>query len=287
MEIANSTMEYVSNLGMWGPVTATLDWCEMNYQFSYYIAEMANTWSNLATVFLALFGAWQTYRQRLPTRFLLGWLGFGVVGLGSFLFHMTLLYEAQLADELPMIYVGSYSCFVLFDTATGFISPMNKKSKNLGTFFTAFNILFTLAYAIYRNPVFHQVVFATLMLTVLFRTEYLMRSSAIPEAMLKQLKTVFRGGAVTFVAGFVIWNLDNIFCLDLTGWKFAITWPAAFLLEGHAWWHVLTAAGTYFLLVGTSVLTLAVKDSPKNYRLGTFAGIPIVERVTQLHEKQL
>lgn len=276
----------VNRLGAWGPPTATLEWCEINYQFSHYIAEMANTTSNLVTIILALFGAYQAFKQRLPTRFLIGWLGFGFVGLGSFLFHMTLLYEAQLADELPMIYVASYSCFALFDTNTGFILPRAKSTKQWAAFFVIFDLLFTLSYAIFRNPIYHQVVFASLMLTVVARTEYIMRSRQLPEHMAKELKTIFRIGATIFLTGFLIWNLDNVFCENITGWKTAIQWPSAFLLEGHAWWHVLTAVGTYLLLVGTNYLTLAVKDSPKNYKLGYECGIaPAVQRVESIKPK--
>jgi dihydroceramidase len=39
-------------------------------------------------------------------------------------------------------------------------------------------------------------------------------------------------GAWLFVFGFVVWNLDNIFCTALTRQKVAIGWPSAFLLEG-------------------------------------------------------
>lgn len=43
-----------------------------------------------------------------------------LVGIGSFFFHATLQYQAQLADELPMIYVGSFSLWMLFDNKPGF-----------------------------------------------------------------------------------------------------------------------------------------------------------------------
>lgn len=40
--------------------------------------------------------------------------------VGSIAFHSTLLYEWQLADELPMIFSASCSVFILLDTARGF-----------------------------------------------------------------------------------------------------------------------------------------------------------------------
>lgn len=58
------------------------------------------------------------------------------------IFHATLLYEAQLADELPMIYVATYCASVLFDTQKGF-SLRNAKAAFLTTAFFAFNIFFT------------------------------------------------------------------------------------------------------------------------------------------------
>lgn len=39
----------------------------------------------------------------METRFLLSYLSILAVGFGSWLFHMTLLYEFQLFDEIPMV----------------------------------------------------------------------------------------------------------------------------------------------------------------------------------------
>ena len=89
--------------------------------------------------------------------------------------------------------------------------------------------------AIYRNPVYHQVVFATLMISLALRTMYLINSDiskSVPSAVKKRVSRIYQTGLLIFLAGFVIWNVDNIYCGTLTEWKRAVGWPAAFFLEG-------------------------------------------------------
>jgi len=229
--------------GFWGPVTATLDWCEANYQFSEYIAEMVNSISNVFTIALACFGAYLVRRESLPSRYFWGYIGLGIVGLGSFAFHATLLYSAQLADELPMILSSSWTCFTLHDTEPTFI--WTKRSYALMTAYVLSNATFAIAYVVYRNPIFHQAIFASCILVIVYRTEVLIRCPTpirpqLPKDVISRLRKTFWFGCGTFISGFVIWNLDNIFCASITSWKQFIGWPAAFLLEGHAWWHLLT-----------------------------------------------
>jgi len=275
----NESME--SSKGYWGPVTATLDWCEANYQFSHYVAETANTWSNIATVGLALWGALQARAANLPSRYLTGYTGFAIVGLGSMFFHASLTYEAQLADELPMVYVATYCSAMLFDTEKGF-SLRTVKSASLISAFVLFNILFTWSYAVYRNPVYHQVVFASIMFINAFRTVYLLNYSqhaqSIPDAKKAAVTRTFMSGASIFALGFFVWNLDNIFCNTVTEWKTSLGWPAAFLLEGHSWWHVFTATGTYLMLLGNTYLTLCIKDHHSKYALDYSSVIPTIAR---------
>ncbi|KAJ8523363.1 hypothetical protein ONZ45_g222 [Pleurotus djamor] len=267
--------------GLWGPVTATLDWCEANYQFSYYIAELANTFSNFFTIALALLSSLHTWEQGLPPRFLAGSAGFGLVGIGSFAFHATLLYEAQLADELPMVYVASFTLYLLFDSAPGF-STDSFRSKALIAALVAFDVLFTWSYYLYRNPVYHQVVFATLLIFVTLRVMTYLRSpharNTIPEHKTAQITRLFSTGVVSFATGFLIWNLDNIFCDTITRWKGSLGWPAAFLLEGHSWWHVLTGLGTYYKSIGIQYLILCMKDDHRNYVVDYKYGLPYIKR---------
>ncbi|KAI0059486.1 alkaline phytoceramidase [Artomyces pyxidatus] len=266
---------------MWGPVTATLDWCEANYQFSQYIAEVANTFSNLFSIAVAVYGARRAIKQSLPARYVAGFTGFALVGIGSFAFHATLLYEAQLADELPMIYLASYISFVLLETEPGY-GLKSTYSRVLLAMSLLFDGLFTLSYYLYRNPVYHQVVFASLMLATGLRAHYLRTwseaSRRLPDRHKDAFLELFIGGAGLFLLGFLIWNLDNIFCDTLTRWKNIIGWPLAFLLEGHSWWHVLTGSGSYFLLQGVAYRTLCIKDDRHNYQTSRWLGLPLIYR---------
>ncbi|EIN13922.1 phytoceramidase [Punctularia strigosozonata HHB-11173 SS5] len=297
---ASTSADPFARQGFWGPVTATLDWCEENYKFSHYICEVANTFSNVFTIWIALHGARKTLEQSLPKRFLVGWLGFALVGIGSFAFHATLLYEAQLADELPMIFVASYSAFILYNTETGF-GHRNLRSYFLALAVAAFDILFTWSYATwYRNPMYHQIVFALLVIATSSRVTYLIRwspaSMRVPDKTRSSILQMFWTGAGLFALGFGIWNMDNALCGTLTRWKASIGWPAALLLEGnernflpftrhaepqagHSWWHVFTAWGTYLMISGVICETVCVKDDPRRYRLGGSSGLPHVEIV--------
>lgn len=100
--------------------------------------------------------------------------------------------------------------------------------------------------SVYRNPIYHQAVFAIIMITAAGRTAYVLRHSKLaaymPEDVKSSIARIFSSGAAIFALGFFVWNLDNIFCNTITGWKQAVGWPAAFLLEGHSWWHILTVS---------------------------------------------
>ncbi|KAI5122368.1 hypothetical protein M0805_004125 [Coniferiporia weirii] len=276
-----------SRPGAWGPVTSTLDFCEANYHISHYVAEMANTLSNFVTVGLAIYGAHAIWAQGLPSRYLFGFLSLAVVGIGSFAFHATLLHAAQLSDELPMVYTASCSMFILFDTsrdAANFDIRGNKKSQRLLLGVILFDIAFSYSYWLYRNPIYHQVVFASIMIVISARGAWLLHwseaSVRFRQETKKTIANLYNAGAGAFVLGFAIWNLDNFFCDTLSEWKAFLGWPAAFLLEGHSWWHILTALGSYLMWTGTICETLCIKDTPDKYTVVYDWGyIPLIERL--------
>ena len=89
---------------------------------------------------------------------------------------------------------------------------------------------------VYRNPVYHQIVFASLIVITTLRVTYLLNlsdaSQRIPAKAKKTITRFFSTGSAMFALGFLIWNVDNTFCHTLTAWKVSIGWPIAFLLEG-------------------------------------------------------
>lgn len=87
----------------YGNHTATIDWCELNYTHTPYIAEFYNSLTNFPTILLGLYGAYRSIKGGLRKRFALGFLGLTGIGLGSFGFHASLKWEWQLMDELPMV----------------------------------------------------------------------------------------------------------------------------------------------------------------------------------------
>lgn len=109
--------------GFWGTPTGDFDWCEENYPYSEgplrYVAEPFNTLTNLAWLFLTLgCGCRLKWLNMLDVQAVLGLLLAAMIGSGSFVFHATLLYEAQLSDELPMLNFIILSSLVAYNRPT-------------------------------------------------------------------------------------------------------------------------------------------------------------------------
>lgn len=98
-------------MGFWDEISknytirpAEINWCEPNYTQSHYIAEFQNSFSSLFITLGGLIGFYWAYKYRHPASLQVLALLIAVVGVGSFLFHQTLLFPMQLLDELPMMY---------------------------------------------------------------------------------------------------------------------------------------------------------------------------------------
>lgn len=87
----------------WGPIDAAHQFCEGKYAVSPYVAEFCNTFSNVPCYIIpGLFGLYRATALGYCLRMKLLWCTFILVGIGSFLFHLTMRFHWELLDEIPM-----------------------------------------------------------------------------------------------------------------------------------------------------------------------------------------
>ncbi|KAK0628525.1 ceramidase-domain-containing protein [Bombardia bombarda] len=257
--------------GFWGEQTSTLNWCEEDYNITYYCAELVNTLTNVIFMWLGVRGIRNVLQYSHSPVFLLGFVGYVVVGLGSMAFHTSLKYSMQLADELPMIYTV---CIMAYAT---FSYERSAKVRFLvGVAIVGLASFITIYYLHAKDPVFHQAAYAIITLASTFRTFYVMEYQLRPamkkrspyecdEHMRKMWKLSLTG-ILTFLAGFFLWNMDNIFCRYLLAAKNQMLLPWAVVLEAHGWWHILTGLA-YHLILWRLWLTRCLDGSEDEFML--------------------
>jgi len=245
----------------WGPVTSNVDWCEPNYVHTYYIAEFYNTISSLPMTFLGLFGIYvSVYNAHLyGKRFILAFFFLFLVGVGSTLFHMTLLYEYQLLDELPMI-LGTFiflftvsdipynrpertgTIYKLLSIDSLFVSSLfpfhvSGKSELRGVVLTLYGILTMITMVLYKNsPLPMNISFVGMVVFIVYRGFRIYYENSD-----KSLRTYYLISAVAYSVGGTCWIVEKQFCRELF-------FVAQYL---HMLWHLLAGVGTYIFVTWT------------------------------------
>ena len=229
-------------VGFWGQPTATLDWCEKNYVVSYYIAEFWNTITNLWFIVPAIYGIIDSYKQGFETRYIACYALLLLTGVGSWLFHMTLLYPMQLLDELPMIWGAVVMLYGLYRSRNTFASG----GKNAGIALAFYASIVTAMYLLNKNPIFHQVMCGIIIVTnVLLALRYNdLQYHRVANAL-------FLGGLFMCCLGFMLWNIDNQACSHLTYFREVtlsngnIGSLISPLTQLHGWWHAAMGYAGY------------------------------------------
>jgi len=265
----------VGNQGHWGDITSSVDWCELNYMFSQYIAEFWNSTSPFSMVLVGLFGIVLHYKL-LEKRFLLAFFFVSVLGVGSVLFHGSLKHETQMLDELPMLYAAFTTTYILLENkdkpvfgswlapslvawsiitscATFFATGiwqflMFHFSFGSAEFFSLYRI-----YTIYSkwqqssNTEDEKVSSSAQLQQQLVTTGYeKSKASHIVQTIQQDIKILFKRGMSAYGIGLFVWQFDLRYCELLQVW-----WPEWSGLPNpqfHAWWHVCVSTGFYFLI---------------------------------------
>lgn len=258
--------------GFWGEQSSTLNWCEEDYSITYYCAEAVNTLTNVVFMYLGVKGIRNVLAYRHSSVFILAFLGYMVVGLGSMAFHTSLKYSMQLADELPMIYTVCIMAYAAFSYKR---SPVMRAL--IAVALAGLACFITVYYLYAKDPVFHQVAYGILTLSATCRGFFVMERDLAPvlekrvpsEApqLMREIRTLAVTGIVMFLGGFFLWNLDNIFCHHLILARNQIKLPWAVVLEGHGWWHILTGLGAYHMIIWRVWLNRCLDGSEKEYML--------------------
>ncbi|XP_071798952.1 alkaline ceramidase 3-like [Asterias amurensis] len=220
--------------GVWGKPTSTLDWCEENYVVTPYIAEFWNTISNIAMIIPPLLSLYYISMCKVERRFYWSCLAFLSVGLGSWCFHMTLLYEMQLLDELPMIWGSCVFLYAFYE------SNAKPKSHNypLAAALLLYAVAVTFIYILTKDPIFHQAAYALQVFGLIFRGLYCV---LINKQEFSAFLFVY--SIVLYTAGFILWVIDQSFCSQIRQARSDFSVPA--VLQLHGWWHIFAGLGTH------------------------------------------
>ncbi|GMI19894.1 hypothetical protein TeGR_g10727 [Tetraparma gracilis] len=235
--------------GFWGEQTSTIDWCERNYVVTPYIAEFWNTISNSAFILVGLMGMVQAIRHRYEPRFVLIGLGIMIVGFGSSAFHGTLLFEYQMADELPMIWsimVWNYAMFLCESTKT------TVKHTVTATICATYAIVYSVMHVYFAFTTTFQLNFALMTLISGYilhrqccehtgasfipfvRVRKRLPSEHFNTKEIQNLYSLCWHYAVVITSALAVWLIDQHACDVLHNLPFGIPNP-----QLHAWWHVL------------------------------------------------
>lgn len=219
-------------VGFWGAITASVDWCEPNYQLTPYIAEPFNTLSSLAMVGVGEFGVYKNDATCWKHWFCFRLIS--LVGFGSFLFHMTLKYYNQMLDELPMVWTSALVLNLCLEMHFG------KLPRWVCPSLFSFTLLVSVATSICTGP-YQVAVFRTaftileLASVVLGAIHYLRLPQRSP------LRRVSEVGLLMNVVAVSCWIFDVHRCEVISALYFN---P-----QLHAIWHVTVSFGIYHAIL--------------------------------------
>ncbi|PCH93714.1 MAG: hypothetical protein COB85_06525 [Bacteroidetes bacterium] len=202
-------------------------------RYGEWIRQPADTWSNLAFIFVSIVIIWMVYYQKPETRNNLAqnpsysWLfalASFLTGVGSFYYHASLTFMSQWFDVMGMYF--SVTFFIIYN-----LDRLRKlgPTKVYASYF-AINIL--LGVLLVTIPEARRYLFGSFLFLLLFSVYY----SQV------KLKTEIRTGYLywaiaCFAVAFGLWILDikHIVCVPDS------------LFQLHAVWHCLSALSGFFI----------------------------------------
>jgi len=198
--------------------------------------------TNVVMIFTGLWGIYTTQRQGFERRYQIVYLGLLTVGVGSWMFHMTLKYEMQLLDELPMVWGG---CVALYEMHQIQRSKKDGHDKLFGLFlFLSFGIGFPIVYLRWRYPVILFVSYGSLIANIAWMDLKLIFSQRNRDGT----KVYFIGLTMQLI-GVILWTIDNLYCSKLQVLRTTLYAPLVPFTQLHGWWHIFAGYSSYLHII--------------------------------------
>ncbi|KAF9351765.1 Alkaline ceramidase 3 [Mortierella sp. AD094] len=219
-------------VGYWGQPTSS-DWCENNYDISYYVAEFFNSLSSFSMIIVGLVGMY--LHSTFEKRFLLTFGSIAVIGLGSIAFHGTLLFPLQMLDEVPMVYSILSLAYCCIE---------NRSYRRYGTWFPVgialYGIITTLVmlFAGHDNHLLEFVVFqSSFAFVVLVVLSHMIKIYG--ETQEGPVKQMFVTTFFVALTSYLFWNIDFRMC--------NVMQSLPLNPQLHAVWHVGASVTSYLV----------------------------------------
>nr|XP_057943814.1 alkaline ceramidase 3 isoform X2 [Doryrhamphus excisus] len=121
-----------------------------------------------------------------------------------------------------------------------------------------FSVTVTVVYLMWKEPVFHQVMYGALVACLVLRSVF------IVTWVYPWLRPLCYTSLGVFLFGFLLWNIDNIFCDSLRTSRQTLPSGVGVLTQFHAWWHIFTGLGSYLhILLSLQIRSTYLKYRPK------------------------
>lgn len=132
----------------------------------------------------------------------------------------------------------------------------------------------TYSYLIINDPVFHQVAYAILVITIVFRSVYLVKQLPPQTNERPHLVHLLRLAAAGFIISFGVWNVDNQFCSYFRHARTLVPYALGALTQLHGWWHIGTSLGVFYFTVFVEWMQLILDEkNTQQYELVWVGGI--------------
>lgn len=198
----------------WGLQDSSITFCEKDYRDSKYIAEYYNTISGLS---YSIVGLW-FYRSSISKETVYSLIG---LGLSTALFHGTMRYYGQIADELSMLILSFYLIKEIHMDL-----PIQALGVILSIYFMAYDMF----------PIFF-ILFMSAQVYLYFLQDYLVIYISNDDKwqwQTSRMKGLIQKKNYASIIGGICWVVDIFFCEYMTESYF------------HAAWHIFTAIALYY-----------------------------------------